>query len=96
MNKSDNRFLIHWEEKRKQGPVKFSLITGVTYAVFVIVFSKIFAWNWSFTEKDLGYGIVSLVIGVFALAPFMWWLRERRYKKLMAQKPNKNKKKGKK
>ncbi len=93
MKESDQRFVDFWAEKRKQGPVKFSLITGTTYAIFVVFFSKVFAWDWTFTQKDLSYAVISLIIGVMALAPFMWWFRERKYQKLLAEKKTQNKKK---
>jgi len=96
MKESDQRYLSYWENRRKQGAVKFSLFTGVIYGVFVIVFSKVFAWNWHFTQKDMTYGILSILIGVTLLGPFLWWHRERKYKKLLSQKSKSPKKKGKK
>ena len=94
MKDTDKRFLEYWEKNRQQGPVKFSLKAGITYGIFVIVFSKVFAWNWHFTQKDIVYGIFSLLIGVTILGPFMWWYRERRYKKLLEiQKTEKKSKK---
>ncbi len=96
MKESDQRYLSYWENRRKQGAVKFSLVTGVIYGIFVIVFSKVFAWNWHFTQKDITYGILSILIGVTLLGPFLWWYRERKYKKLLAQKSKSPKKKGKK
>jgi len=98
MTESEKRFIEYWQKKREQGAVKFSLITGVTYGLFVLVFSKVFAWDWTFTQKDLSYGIISLLIGIMALGPFMWWHRERKYKKIIEQSKSakKNKKKRKK
>ncbi len=94
MKESDKRFVTYWVNKREQGAVKFSIVTGTTYAIMVVVFSKIFAWNWTFTQKDLSYAVVSEIIGVMALGPLMWWLRERKYHKLVSQsKPSGNKKK---
>ncbi len=94
MKDSDKRFIEYWKKRRQQGAVKFSLITGITYGIFVIVFSKVFAWNWHFTQKDIVYGIFSLLIGISILGPFMWWYRERRYKKLLeSQKTEKKAKK---
>jgi len=85
MTENEKRFVEYWKKNREQGPVKFALKTGITYGLFVIVLSKVIEWNWTFTQKDLSYGIISLVIGVMALAPFMWWHRERKYKKLLEQ-----------
>jgi len=96
MKDSDKRFLTYWEQKRQQGAVKFSIVTGIIYGVFVTVFSKVFAWNWQFTKKDLTYGILSLLIGVSVLGPFLWWHRERKYKKLLAEKSDNKKKVGRK
>jgi hypothetical protein len=92
MKESDKRFIEYWSKKREQGAIKFSIITGITYGIFVVVFSKVFAWNFSFTQKDIGYGILSLLIGISVLGPFMWWHRERKYHKLIEQ----NQKNGKK
>ena len=92
MKDTDQRFLEYWQKRRQQGAVKFSLITGLTYGIFVIVFSKVFAWNWHFTQKDIGYGVLSLLIGVTILGPFIWWYRERRYKKLLAEQQQAQKK----
>ena len=95
MKDSEKRFIEYWQKKRELGPVKFSFITGVTYGIFVLVFSKVFSWNWTFTQKDWGYAVISLVIGIMGLGPFMWWHRERKYKKLLEKSapPKKNKKK---
>jgi len=94
MNERDQRFITYWKQKRQQGAVKFSLVTGVVYGVFVVVFSKVFAWNWHFTQKDIVYGIFSILVGITVLGPFLWWHRERKYKKLMAtQKPAKKSRK---
>ncbi len=97
MTDRDKRFLEYWGQKRQQGAVKFSLVTGFVYGVFVVVFSKVFAWNWHFTQKDLLYGIFSILVGITLLGPFLWWHRERKYKKLLARqshhKPKKKKRK---
>ncbi len=82
MKETDKRFMAYWQKRREQGAVKFSVITGITYGIFVIIFSKVFAWNWHFSQKDIIYGFFSLLIGVTILGPFIWWYRERRYKKL--------------
>jgi len=92
MKESEKRFIEYWSKKREQGAVKFSIITGITYGIFVIVFSKVFAWNFTFTQKDIGYGILSLLIGITVLGPFMWWHRERKYKKLIENNANAKKK----
>ena len=83
MRDIDKRFLEYWGKQRQQGAVKFSLKAGITYGIFVVVFSKVFAWKWHFTQKDILYGIFSLLIGITVLGPFMWWYRERHYKKLL-------------
>ena len=95
MKDNDKRFFDYWGQKRTQGAIKFSIVTGIVYGVFVIVFSKLFAWNWHFTQKDLTYGILSILIGVTLLGPFLWWHRERKYHKLLElrQQERKNKKK---
>lgn len=90
MKDNDKRFLDYWAKKRTQGAVKFSLVTGITYGLFVIAFSKIFDWNWHFTQKDIVYGIFSLLIGITVLGPFLWWHRERKYKKLLESQKTKN------
>ncbi len=91
MTEKDQRFIEYWSKKRQQGAVKFSLVTGFVYGIFVIVFSKLFAWNWHFTQKDLSYGILSILIGITLLGPFLWWHRERKYNKLIAAKKSKKK-----
>ncbi len=85
MKERDKKFMEYWAKKRTQGIVKFSLTTGITYALFVIIFSKVFAWNWTFTPKDLSYGVLSVLIGITVLGPFMWWHRDKKYKKLLAE-----------
>jgi len=94
MKESDKRFMTYWSKKREAGVIKFSLVTGITYALFVIVFSKVFAWNFDFTQKDITYGILSILLGISVLGPFMWWHRERKFKKLLDE--NKKGKKAKK
>ncbi len=91
MTEKDQRFMDYWAKKRQQGIVKFSIITGITYGIMVLVFSKLFAWNWHFTQKDLSYGILSILIGVTVLGPFLWWHRDRKYKKLIEVKKLKKK-----
>ncbi len=96
MKESDKRFVDYWSKKREGGAVKFSIVTGVTYALFVMVFSKVFAWNFNFTQKDMMYGILSVLLGVTVLGPFMWWHRERKYHKILEAHPKGKAKKKKK
>ena len=93
MKESDKRFVDYWSKKRESGAVKYSIVTGVTYALFVMVFSKVFAWNFNFTQKDIMYGILSVLLGVTLLGPFMWWHRERKYHKILEANPKGRKKK---
>jgi hypothetical protein len=92
MTDSEKRFVEYWKKKRAGGKYKFWLITGITYGIFVVVFSKVFAWNAAFIQKDLSYAVISLIMGVMALGPFMWWHRERKYHKIISKNPSKKKK----
>ena len=96
MTDNDKRFIEYWQRNRDRGIVRFSLVTGITYGLFVVAFSKIFAWDFTFTQKDIGYAVLSLVVGVMALAPFLWWHRNRKYNQIMAKNKGKKPKKAKK
>ena len=82
MNEKEKQFIAYWEKKRTSGFYKFSFITGLTYAIFVIIFAKLFAWDFHFSSSDIGVVVVAVLIGIGVLGPFLWWNRERRYKKL--------------
>jgi hypothetical protein len=92
MTDNDKKFIAYWQKHKDKGIIRFSLVTGVTYGLFVVIFSKVFAWDFTFTQNDLGYAILSLVVGVMGLAPFLWWHRNRKYNQILAKNPNKKKK----
>ncbi len=92
MNEKEKQFLKYWEKKREAGMFKFSLVTGFTYAIFVLVFAKLFAWDFHFSSSDILISIVAILIGILILGPFLWWNRERKYHKLLS-KNNSGKKK---
>jgi len=92
MTDRDKRFVEYWEKQRAKGIVKFSIVTGITYGIFVVVFSKVFAWNLTFSQRDILYGIFSILVGITALAPFMWWHRNRKYDKIKMQNSSKKNK----
>ncbi len=93
MTEREKQFIEYWQKKRQTGIYKYSIITGFTYAVFVLIFSKLLAWNFQFTKQDLYASAFAILIGILVLGPFMWWHRERKYNKLIeANKKSKNKK----
>jgi uncharacterized Tic20 family protein len=95
MTEREKRFVEYWDKKRKSGFYKFSLFTGLIYAFFVIISAKILAWDFNFSKSDFLVVVTAILIGVLILGPFLWWNRERRYKKIM-DKTTKNKPKRKK
>jgi len=92
MNNKEKQFMAYWEQKRAAGLFKFSLYTGVTYALFVIIFAKLFAWDFHFSSSDIIVSITAILIGVVILGPFLWWNRERKYNKLKKKSKSKKRK----
>ncbi len=97
MTEKEKQFIEYWERKRSAGFYRFSIVTGITYALFVIFFAKLFAWDFHFSTSDFLVAATAILIGVVVLGPFLWWNRERRYTKIKSKtgvkKSNKKKKK---
>ncbi len=85
MTDKEKQFIEYWEKKRAAGFYRFSFVTGLTYALFVIVFAKLFAWDFRFTTADSMVAVTAILIGILILGPFLWWNRERRYKKIKSK-----------
>jgi len=51
MKDSEQRFLDYWGQKRTQGAIKFSIVTGIVYGVFVALYTKRFDL-WCFVNFD--------------------------------------------
>ncbi len=82
MNEKEKRFVEYWEKKRASGFYKFSLKTGLIYALFVFLSAKLLAMDFHFYKSDIGVIVLAVLIGVVILGPFLWWNRERKYKKI--------------
>jgi len=93
MRDNDKKFLEQWKKQREQGFYRFSVITGSTYAIFVFVFKKVFDWDFYFSQKDIYTLAIAFLIGILLLGPFLWWNRERKYKKIKETQSKKKPKK---
>lgn len=86
MNEKEKRFLSYWEEKQRNGRIRFAILNGILLGSFVFIVMTCIGYlfdNTLGTRNELLLNLVLLVIGgMFYEGGFTWWANSRRYKKL--------------
>ena len=90
---TDKKFIASWEKTLKRGWVRYYLIFGTMYALWMFIFVTLFDLaEKSFVEAYFSkMALLKLLLweipGIVIIAPFNWWQNNKRYKKLMEGKP---------
>jgi len=81
---TEKRFIKYWEEQRKGGRIKYSLLYILTGTfVAIIVFSFLTLMFGLDLENTLLYIIISSFVVVTSSTIFSWWINEKKFKAII-------------